>query len=199
MHTWDGLELADELCSSGRSADLLIGSDYYWNFVTGETKRGKEGPIAVNSKLGCLLSGPVNESVDRSFITNSNLIIDRHNSSFQPSQDDVLADTLRGFWETESIGISEPSANADVKTEAFEINVKQNGDPYEVKLPWKEDCLPFYNGYHLCESRLQSLHQRLQTEPLLLLEYNNKIQDQLKTGIVEVVPPKDLKIDNNTT
>lgn len=62
----DGLELADELCSSGSSTDLLIGSDYYWNFVTGETKRGEEGPIAVNSKLGWLLSGPLNETVDRS-------------------------------------------------------------------------------------------------------------------------------------
>ena len=38
----DGLELADEPCSSGSSIDLLTGSDYYWNFVTGETKRGEE-------------------------------------------------------------------------------------------------------------------------------------------------------------
>ena len=136
----DGLELADEPCSSGSSIDLLIGSDYYWNFVTGETKRGEDGPIAVNSKLGWLLSGPINGTDDRSYITHSNLIIDGHNSLFQPSQDDILADTLKSFWETESIGISEPSANGDVKTESFEINVKRNGDRCEVKLPWKEDC-----------------------------------------------------------
>ena len=91
----DGLELADEPCSSGGSIDLLIGSDYYWNFVTGETKRGEEGPIAVNSKLGWLLSGPINETVDRTFTTRSNLVIDRHNSPFQPSQDDVLGDTQK--------------------------------------------------------------------------------------------------------
>ena len=102
----DGLELADEPCSSGSSIDLLIGSDYYWNFVTGETKRGEEGPVAVNSKLGWLLSSPINETVDRSYITHSN----GPSSLFQPSQDDVLADTLKSFWETESIGISEPSA-----------------------------------------------------------------------------------------
>lgn len=194
----DGLELADEPNSSGSSIELLIGSEYYWNFVTGETKRGKEGPIAVNSKLGWLLSGPVNETVDRSYITHSNLIIDGQSSLFQPSQDDVLADTLKSFWETESIGISEPSANGDVKTESFEINVKRNGDRYEVKLPWKEDCLPCSNDYQLCESRLRSLHQRLRKEPPLLSEYNNIIQDQLKTGIVEVVPPEDLKNDNKT-
>ena len=195
----DGLELADEPCSSGSSIDLLIGSDYYWNFVTGETKRGEDGPIAVNSKLGWLLSGPINGTDDRSYITHSNLIIDGHNSLFQPSQDDILADTLKSFWETESIGISEPSANGDVKTESFEMNVKRNGDRYEVKLPWKEDCLPCSNGYQLCESRLRSLHQKLRREPPLLSEYNNIIQDQLKTGIVEVVPPEDLKNDHNKT
>ena len=127
-----------------------------------------------------------------------NLIIDRHNSPIQPNQDHVLADTLKSFWEMESIGISEPSVNADVETESFEINVKQNGDRYEGKLPWNEDCLPSSNGYHLCESRLRSLHQRLRREPPLLSEYNNIIQDQLKTGIVEVVPPEDLKNDNTT-
>lgn len=47
----DGLELADEPRTSARSIDLLIGSDYYWNFATGEMKRGVKGPIAINSKL----------------------------------------------------------------------------------------------------------------------------------------------------
>ena len=142
----DGLELADEPCSSGSSTDLLIGSDYYWNFATGETKRGEEGPIAVNSKLGWLLSRPLNETVDRSYITHSNLIIDSHNSLiFRPSQDDVLANTLKNFWETESIGISELTADGDVQNESFEINVKRNEDRYEVKLPWKEECLPSSN------------------------------------------------------
>lgn len=42
----DGLEFADEPCISGRSIDSLFGSDYYWNFVTRETKRGDEGPFA---------------------------------------------------------------------------------------------------------------------------------------------------------
>ena len=32
--------------------DLLIGSDYYWWFVTGETRRGEDGPVAVRTRLG---------------------------------------------------------------------------------------------------------------------------------------------------
>ena len=128
------------------------------------------------------------------------MIIDNHNSLiFQPSQDNVLANTLKNFWETESIGISELTADGDVQNESFEINVKRNEDRYEVKLPWKEDCLPSFNCYHLCESRLRSLHQRLRRERSLLSEYDNIIQEQLKTGIVEEVPAEDLKNDKNTT
>ena len=77
--------------------NLLIGSDYYWKLANGEMKRGKEGPIAVNSKLGWLLSGPINETVDRSYITHSNLTIDGHSSLCQLSQDDVVAGTLKVF------------------------------------------------------------------------------------------------------
>ena len=195
----DGLELADEPYSSGCSIDLLIGSDYYWNFVTGETKRGDEGPVAVKSKLGWLLSGPINGTVDRTHVTHSNLIIDGPNHLFQPSQDDVLANTLKSFWDTESIGISDFSGGGDVANESFEIDVKRNGGRYEVKLPWKEDCLPSSNSYHLCESRLRSLHHKLRKEPTLLSEYNNIIQDQLKAGIVEKVPTEDLTNEKTAT
>ena len=38
----------------------LIGSDYYWSVVTGETVRGGvDGPVAVHTRLGWILSGPI--------------------------------------------------------------------------------------------------------------------------------------------
>ena len=114
----DGLELADEPRSSVNMIDLLIGSDVYWDFVTGETKRGEKGPIAVNSTLGWLLSGPLSGTVDRSYNTYTNLIIDCQNSLFQSTDDDILANSLKGFWETESIGISDLTANGDGKNES---------------------------------------------------------------------------------
>lgn len=187
----DGLELAEEPCSCGTSIDLLIGSDYYWNFVTGETKYGEPGPIAVISNLGWLSSGLIDGTADRNYVTHSNLIIHGQNSLFQPSQDDILTNTLKTFWETKAIGISDWSSNEDV-IESFGINVKRNGGRYEVKLPWKEDCKPSSNGYQLCESRLRSLYHKLRKEPSLLSKYNNIIQNQLETGIVEEVPAKDL-------
>ena len=45
------LELADS-AESLNSIDILIGSDHYWDFITGESIRGDFGPTAVKSKLG---------------------------------------------------------------------------------------------------------------------------------------------------
>ena len=44
--------------------DMLIGSDFYWQLTTGEIIRGQGGPVAVNTKFGWVLSGPVTSSVD---------------------------------------------------------------------------------------------------------------------------------------
>ena len=54
----EGLALADSLDDSCGDIDILIGSDYYWDLVSGETIRGDSGPTAVSSKFGWLLSGP---------------------------------------------------------------------------------------------------------------------------------------------
>ena len=102
-----GLKLAD-YSNSEDSIDVLIGSDYYWDFVTSEIVRGDFGPTAVNSKFGWLLSG-LTESVINQETTVTNLTsAGKSNSLFDYTQD-ALVDTLKQFWETESIGIKEVS------------------------------------------------------------------------------------------
>ena len=39
--------------------DVLIGSDYYWELVTGKIRTSECGPIAVNTQMGWVLSGSV--------------------------------------------------------------------------------------------------------------------------------------------
>ena len=53
------IELADS--TDGKSElriDVLIGGDFYWNFVTERQIRGGSGPVAVDTILGWVLSGP---------------------------------------------------------------------------------------------------------------------------------------------
>ena len=51
-----GLQLADSP-DSNESVDVLIRSDYYWDFIEGDIVRGEFGPVAIDSKFGWFLSG----------------------------------------------------------------------------------------------------------------------------------------------
>ena len=56
---FSGLDLADQSDGEGSlQVDMLIGSDYYWDLVTGSICKIEGGPTAVHTKLGWVLSGP---------------------------------------------------------------------------------------------------------------------------------------------
>ena len=38
--------------------DVLNGADYYWELVTGHMSQCEDGPVAVHTQLGWVLSGP---------------------------------------------------------------------------------------------------------------------------------------------
>ena len=54
-----GLQLADKCDNPRGEVDILIESNFYRNLVIGDIVRANGGPVAVSSKLGWLLSGPV--------------------------------------------------------------------------------------------------------------------------------------------
>ena len=55
--------------------NMLVGSDQYWELMTGQTCRGPDGPVSVSTELGWVLSGPAVSSCDQSF---SNLTMITH-------------------------------------------------------------------------------------------------------------------------
>ena len=58
------LDLADFASEDRQNIDVLIGSDHYWDFITGEVIRGETGPLAMASKFGWILSGPATTIAD---------------------------------------------------------------------------------------------------------------------------------------
>ena len=52
------LDLADIPQGNNLQVDMLIGSDLYWQFVTGEVLCRQEGPVVVGTTLGWVLSRP---------------------------------------------------------------------------------------------------------------------------------------------
>lgn len=113
------LELADS--SDGNSAmevDLLLGSDYYWELATGRVSRGEDGPVAMETKLGWVLSGPVPA------IESSCSLVTTHTLRVDACEESSLNDTLRAFWDLESLGISGSSRSVH---QEFEDNISFKG------------------------------------------------------------------------
>lgn len=92
-----GLDLADSAdVSDVMEIDVLVGSDLYWDLVTGQVVRGEDGPTA---KVGWVLSGPMDqqEVTVNLAVTSHTLKVDAYPA--EPSLDD----RLRKFWELESL------------------------------------------------------------------------------------------------
>ena len=98
------LELADHSYGEDKlNIDILIGSDQYWNLVTGNMIRKATGPIAVHTRLGWVLSGPAEEFSCQgtvvNLITTHTLVVDAY--SPEDSKQD-LDGKLKEFWDLES-------------------------------------------------------------------------------------------------
>ena len=163
----EGLALTDSLDDSCGDVGILIGSDYYWYLVSGETIRGDSGPTAVSSIFGWLLSGPLRDSVAADSIS-SNLIISEE-CPFAAHKDEELVNTLEKFWKTESTGIQSGQSDTCQSVKEF-VKVRHNGQRYEAELPFKDDCLPIRDNYSLCYNRLKSMHFKLTKIPDILPE-----------------------------
>lgn len=161
--------------------DVLVGSDSYWKLVTGRIIRGDDGPIAIHTRVGWVLSGPVNHmevSINLVCAVTHSLKIDI------VSTEPTLDDQLKRFWDLESLGIVKEEASV---YEKFIQRIRLDNHRYEVCLPWKESHPPLPDHQGLCRKRLLSLLKRLRQTPELLTEYEAIMKDQLYKGIIEAV------------
>ena len=164
-----GLDLADFADGDSRlPVDVLIGSDYYWDLVTGSICRSEKGPTAIHTKLCWVLSGPTLSP--SSALCSSTCITTTHLLwvGDKPSESMQLDEQLRTFWELESLGICE-----EEKTlyDEFASNITFQDGRYKVSLPWKEFHGPLADNYLLSVRRLRGLLQRLKHDPYILREY----------------------------
>ena len=180
------LDLADH-CSEEDclEIDILIGCDHYWKLVTGQTLREADGPVAVNTKLGWVLSGPVHgllcTATPVNLVTTHTLLVDVY------TVDDSLQEldrTLKKFWDLESLGVkqNEPSVYQD-----FQKDITFRDGRYEVSLPWKQSHPTLPGHYELALKRLGGLLKCLRHTPRVLCQYDAVIKDQLSRGIIEPV------------
>ena len=86
--------------------DCLLGTDNCWQFLEGSVVQGEfPSPVAVLSKFGWLLSGPVNVQGNSQLSINLISTNVLKTESFVVTQDAKLKEKLSKFWNYETLGI----------------------------------------------------------------------------------------------
>ncbi|XP_060554822.1 uncharacterized protein LOC132715774 [Ruditapes philippinarum] len=202
----EGLKLAHRITDIDDDFEisLLIGADYFWQIVQNKVVRGN-GPTAVKSKLGYLLSGPLPE------VKNASSVSYMFNVVTAPPN----ATDLERFWKLESMGILEDDtekSTSGILNEYKENCITYKDGRYVAKLPWKEDHSVLPTNYEICKKRTENTIKRLSIETDILKNYGQIIEDQLKRGFIEkcdtnvttsnpvhLIPHHYVKKDSNTT
>ena len=181
-----GLKLADRLQSSQNlDVDIIIGNDYYGQLITGKIiKTENEALIAIESKFGWLLSGPVqNESNHENHL---NTLCQR--IEIMPVKESKLDNLLTKFWEINKIP-EESDKNDDIIIK-FQKTIRSNKATgrYNVRLPWKLNKHDLPTNLILSKRRLNSLLNSLNKKDLgLIKKYNEQLLEQVNLGFIEKV------------
>ena len=161
--------------------NILVGADYYWTFVQDQVICG-DGPAAVKSRLGYLLSGPLLQpSAAVNLVYINFTAVDFQN--------------LDTFWKLESSGTSPSTVDSGdnfLKTYMQTSIACQPNGALSLKFPWKEDHPFLPSNFSICAKRTRSLAHRLAKDPELLSMYGQIIADQESKGFIE-------KVDNFNT
>ncbi|XP_063447979.1 uncharacterized protein LOC134727528 [Mytilus trossulus] len=185
----NGLKLAHPaLQDEDFEISVLVGADYYWDIVGNRVIRGS-GPTAVQSKVGYLLSGPIQlntYSNNQSTSSIMNILIPHRLEECE----------IHKFWEIESIGTeidSEVKAKTDLQemTTYQENNIHLKDNRYIAKFPWKPEHPELPCNEMIARKRAYNVINRLAKEPEMLKIYGNIINDQENRGFIEKVETPD--------
>ena len=148
---------------------VFIGADYYWDFVQDHVVRGP-GPTAVQSKLGYLLSGPL-QLPQQAMTTNLHVAI--FHCVSQSSGEDVH------LWNLESISNTDKQLNVAFLQQYMKNHINRRPDgTYSLRLPWKENHPTLPSNLSVCTRRTRSMAHRLAKTPDLLKQYGTIIAEQ---------------------
>ena len=141
------LDLADP-CNghSQLDIDILIGSDQYWELVTGKICRGCAGPDAIETEIGWVSSGsvPTAGTAQHSILTRTHVL--KINAAPDCNEQRKFEQLLQSFLDLESLGIV--GTKKTLYDDFCNCVTVQDGQ-YKVSLPWRDAHKPQPDNYNL--------------------------------------------------
>ena len=165
--------------------DILIGADNYWRFFNDHKVKNSKGTlVAIDTKLGYVLSGSIDKNPLESNVLTTHVLECQYEIRESTSN---LQKTLNKFWDCENIPDSDEKS---IVIEKFEKDISFNKEEkrYEVSLPFIEQYEILNDNYNTCKRRLRSVLLRdFESNEELLKTYDNIIKEQLELGVIEEV------------
>jgi len=182
-----GLPLAHPVSSTENfEISLLIGADFYWHIIGDHIIRG-DGPTAVSSRLGYVLSGPLPVLQSSNIVSSLLSVTVNH---------DLAEQDLQRFWAVEDAGVITNTPDKTFLKQYSNTHITRQADgSYSAMFPWKDNHPPLPDNFTMCQGRTQSLVHRLAQTAGMLQTYDSILQEQVNHGFIERVTSK----ENNAT
>ncbi|XP_055584852.1 uncharacterized protein LOC129737719 [Uranotaenia lowii] len=177
---------------SGERPGLLIGLNNLDVIAPLETKLGNVGdPIAVRSKLGWSIYGPIGEAITCSTSGYVGIHVEPTNQE--------IHDLLKLYY---SVDESVESISAESKEDQrarriLETTTMRIGDRFETGLLWNTDSPWFPNSYGMAFGRMQELERRLINKPQLYGNVCSQIEQYLQKGYAHIATDEELSETNS--
>lgn len=134
------------------------------------------GPYLQNTKLGWIISGPVNNTSLR--INQIKCNLSSHTLEFK------LDEQLRRFWEIEEVSITKPHLTVDEQfcENLFSKTTSRINGRFAVRTPLKESADSLGDSYQVAENRFLSLERKLNRSSILRNMYTDFMNEYLSLG-----------------
>ena len=190
---WPHLKSVDfQQCASKPIVDILIGQDCASLHYALEEIRGKPGePVGRLTPLGWTCIDKPRPSDQPVLQTNFACTFFVRNVS----EIEKLNETLKKFWEIESVMTSEETPIVRLEDKLALSTEKQSisyeNQMYRVGIPWNCDNPDLPSSYKMALQRLQNTEKRLRRIPEVSKAYSDCIQRYVEKGYVTKVPAAD--------
>ncbi|XP_055714822.1 uncharacterized protein LOC129808940 [Phlebotomus papatasi] len=174
--------LADPDWNKRQSIDLLIGGQYFWQFIQeGSHSIGKDAPLLKQSVFGWLVVGPCN--IESHSNSPRNLMC--HVSTLAS-----IESAIKKFWEIEEIDRpkDQVAEYKEVEDQFASTSTRNTEGRYIVELPFNDKVNELGNNQAAATKQLFYLERRLNKNSDLKQEYSNVFNEYLSLNIIEAVP-----------
>ncbi|XP_072946136.1 uncharacterized protein [Epargyreus clarus] len=176
--------MSKQLYYEEESPKLLIGQDNWELIVSRATRKGKRGqPVASLTYLGWVLHGS-----DGAASRPVNFVTCAHVSS----KEEDLEKVIKEHFAVESLGIQPRRPTTDIEERALaileETTKRLDTGRFETGLLWrnKEGKMP--DNYKQAENRLRNIEKKLDGDPALKQDYENRVKNLDSNDVTRDVP-----------